>query len=456
MSTNEHIFRAYDIRGKYGIDLDEGFAFKLGQSISKAFGPSIKVVVGRDARNGSNLLSISLIQGLTSSGCEVIDLGLVPSPLVYFGTNHLRGDIGVMVTASHLPPDWNGFKLCNSEGIVISEGTGLEVLRKEFFENLKYKNVRGNLKHYPQIIDEYVKHVSSFITIKKTITVVYDYGNSVTSLVLPNLLKHFPINVREINSEVKRGQPERDSEPTVESLQPLKSAVLKFGADIGIAYDGDGDRVALIDGVGNIYTNGNVLIPLLAKYYLEKQKSGNVVFDITCSTSVSDYIRSIGGKPMTTRVGHSYCANEVKRSSALFGGQYSGHFSFPEMNYADDAIFASFRFLEQLSNSKESLLAMVQKIPKRASTEIFEYIVNDTEKFKIVVKLKEELKKKGVEFDETDGLKIYFDRGWILIRASNTSPIIRVNAEADFDERARGLLETGIKFVSTGVFNNDR
>lgn len=446
-----NIFRAYDIRGIYGSDLFGETAERIGVAACADIGSKGTIVVGMDARESSGVLKSALIEGMTSAGCNVIDIGTVPSPVLYFSAKHLTADRGVIVTASHLPPEWNGFKFCDKGGIVISEGTGLEKIRSAFFEKDAEQGQQGSVVDYREILLDYSSYISGKIRIKKGLKAVFDYGNSVTSLAMGPILQKFPINATEINKEIKQSSPDRTSELTEEALTGLRIAVLEEGADVGIAYDGDGDRVAFVDGKGKILNTGNLIIPIFSNYYLERNPGGAVVYDVTCSDSVSEFIKSRGGRSIITKVGHSYCASEVIKSGAILGGQYSGHMVFPEIGCADDALYASLKMLEILSSSERTLNEMAGKIPQKKATGVFEYKVADSMKFDAVRKISKTIKKAGMQYADIDGLKILTDHGWVLIRASNTSPAIKINAESDTCEEAEALQEYGKNLVKEAI-----
>ncbi|MDP8012686.1 MAG: phosphomannomutase/phosphoglucomutase [Nanoarchaeota archaeon] len=435
------IFRAYDIRGIYGKDLNEDLAEKIGKSIGTFF--QGKIGIGRDVRASSDSLHNSLVKGILSTGSDVIDFGVIPTPTLYFAVRHLKLNGGVIVTASHLPPEWNGFKTCASDGTIISEGFGLERI-KEIYENKRYTSGSGSITK-KSVIEDYIEEISSKININRRIKAVFDFANSVTSLVVPQIAKNLGIDAYFINDDIKT-LPNRPYEPDQNSLSQLSEEVIKRKADVGIAYDGDGDRVGFVDEKGRIFASGNITIPLFAMNYL-KNKKGKVVFDITCSSAVSDFIEKLGGEPVQVRVGHAYCVSEVKKQGAIFGGQYSGHLVFPEMNYSDDAMFPSMKLIEMLSSGNKKLSEYVDMIPVYPTTEIKQIECDDNKKFEVIEKVKGEVKKRNYKFIDIDGVKIIDTDGWVLIRASNTSPIIRVNAEGKTMEKAQALLKLGEELV---------
>lgn len=450
--SEQGVFRAYDIRGIYRKDLDEDVARRIGMAYGKYLGEHGRVAVGRDVRESSQSLADSIATGIAESGVDVVDIGIVPSPIVYFVVKSMGLDGGIMTTASHLPPEWNGFKICDNDGIVISEDTGLKTIREMFLQNRIPSINTGIRSQYNSAITDYIQHVMDLVSISKTLKITMDYGNSVTALVVPELLRKIGIVPKEISKDIKPANPDRDSEPSDESLSNLKEAVLANDSDIGIAYDGDGDRVAFVDETGRVCWSGNTTIPIFAEHYLNKEKGGKVVLDVTCSSAVSDYIRSIGGDPVEVRVGSSFCANEVKRLKALFGGQYSGHTSFPEMNYADDAIFASLKMLEIISQGNK-LSTLVSRIPQYPATRLRNIECDDLLKFGIIEKTTRKAIDLGYLVHQVDGAKIYdkTNGAWVLVRASNTSPLIRINAEGKTSKEAERMQSCGEELVKEAI-----
>ncbi len=451
MKYDINIFRAYDVRGKYGEDLNEDIAFQIGRAFCTFLGMGSNIAVGRDLRPSSESLFKNLVSGILESGCNVMDLGIVPSPLVYFGVKHLKLNAGVMVTASHLPPEWNGFKFCDFRGITLFQDNGLDKIKNIFLERKFLLSKKGNYKKYINIVRDYLEIIMKNIKITKKFRIVLDYGNSVAAFVVPELMKKLGMEIQEINEKLYVNIPNRGSELTEESLEELKNKVIEINADLGIAYDGDGDRVAFVDENGKIYTTGNILIPIFAEHILKSHQGGKIVFDVTCSSAVYDYIKSLGGIPIVTRVGHSYIANAVFENDALMGGQYSGHICFSEFECSDDAIYSSLKMLEILSSTDKRLSDLVSKIPLYETTRIKEIECADQTKFLIIEKVAKIAKNRGYKIVQIDGVKIVTDDGWVLIRASNTSPIIRVNAEGKSAYYAMKMQELGENLVKEAI-----
>lgn len=453
ISESQNIFRAYDVRGIYGKDINENIAQRFGQAFGTLMGKGSKIAVGSDVRLSSDSLKRSLISGLTSVGCSAVDIGEVPSPVLYYAPIRLNLDGGVMVTASHLPPEWNGFKTCDSSGIVLSEGTGLEKVREIFFSEKFSRNSPGKVES-SNLIEDYTNFVSSKISLKKKMRIVLDLANSVASLTAPKILKRLGAEVINIHEELDGRSPNRESEPTEKSLQKLKQKVVESGADMGIGYDGDADRMSLVDELGRVFFSGNILIPIFARSYLSGKQGGKVVMDLTCSSAVEDFVKQNGGKPVVIRVGHSYCSHATKNEHALFGGQYSGHMCFPETSFTDDAIFASIKMVEIISSQDKKLSEIVDEIPKYPASKVAEIHCDDSIKFEVVEKIGERLRKDGYKILNIDGVKAFDkDGGWMLIRGSNTLPVIKVNSEARNEKKMKELFDFGNKIVSEGIKN---
>lgn len=451
ISKND-VFRAYDIRGIYGKDLNEEIAENVGKSFGTFLGDGSKVGIARDVRLSSDSLHDSLVKGLLYAGCQVIDFGLSPTPLLYFGTWYNKLEGGIMITASHLPPEWNGFKLSDKTGITLSDGTGLEKIR-EVFSNGKFKKgSKGRITSIDPIKD-YVNYICSKVKIRSGLKIVFDFANSVTSLVVPKISEKIGEDWIYINKELDGTFPNRASEPSEESLQGLKDKVLEEKADIGIGYDCDGDRVGFVDEKGRIFASGNITIPLLAKYALKDNPGSKIVADVTCSSAMGDYIKKLGGIPIIVRVGHSYCAYEVLKQHALFGGQYSGHLAFPQVNCADDAIFGSLKILEAITLSGNRLSELVDEIPTYFTSKMKEIGCADDIKFEVIKRIAEKVKSMPYKVIDIDGVLLYNDYGRVLIRASNTSPLIRVNAEGKTAKICQEFQDIGENLVSSETKN---
>ncbi len=437
------IFRAYDIRGVYGQELDEEAALLVGKAVGTYAGDGKYVAVGRDVRLSSDSLHEKVVEGIISTGCNVVDFGIIPTPLLYFGVNHENLSGGIMITASHLPPEWNGFKIVKEKGFILSDGTGLENIHNIFTKRAFATATTSGKVADMSILDKYKRFCVENIPPGKRLSVVLDYANSVTSLVAGDIIRKLGFDVHEINKELDGTFPNRASEPSEESLQGLKKEVLERKADIGIGYDGDGDRVAFVDERGRIFASGDVTIPILTKHLMGRKGPGKVVLDVTCSLAMADYLKNLGAEPIVVRTGHGYCVQAVLENNALIGGQFSGHIALPDANCADDAIYASLILLDALVSSSAKLSELVDSVPSYSTTKMELVECPDSEKFGVMEKVRGLARKLDYDKLEIDGVKLIGDDGGVLIRASNTSPFIRISAEGKTKEKAEEFHRTG-------------
>lgn len=439
MTIPEHIFRAYDIRGIYGEDLTEETAKWIGQALGTYIGGTgKKLVVGRDVRLSGPNLENALIEGLLSTSCYVQDIGVVPSPVLYFAIVHYDKDGGAMVTASHNPPKWNGFKLCREKGLLLAQGMGMEEI-KEIAVTKRFKfGPRGKLEKYDEAIGDYSNFVLSKVEIERELKVAVDPGNGTCSLMTPRLFEDAGLSVIAINAEPDGNFPAHLPEPTEETLSELKKIVVKNRADFGIGFDGDGDRALFIDDKGRVISGDTALI-ILAMYYLKKQRGAKVLYEVSCSSSVEDVIKAHGGKPIMSRVGHAYIMDKMIQENATLGGEISSHLYFADMYGFDDALYASLKMAELLSKTEKRLSEIVDSIPRYPSTPVKVYDCPDEKKFKVVEKMTEEFREMGYEIVTIDGVKVIEPEGWFLIRASNTLPQIKMVAEAKTKEKLKQL-----------------
>ncbi|MEM3653519.1 MAG: phosphoglucosamine mutase [Candidatus Bathyarchaeia archaeon] len=443
MDIQEHIFRAYDIRGIYGIDLNENIALRIGKAIPTYLkGDRNKAIVGRDVRLSSETLKNSIIEGLISGGCDVEEIGVVTTPILYFCSAHYRKDVGIMITASHNPPEWNGFKIWTKEGF-ICEGKGMEEFKKIVIEG-KFKEIRlGKLKINAQALIDYETHVLKNVKLEKKLKGVFDPGNGSCSILIPKLYKDAGVEVIALNSEPDGKFPNHPPEPTKEVLNELAKVVLKERADFGVCFDGDGDRCVFVDNKGRIVPSDSILI-LLAEQCLKKYRGAPIVYEVSCSMLVEELINLYGGKPIISRVGHAYIYETMRNSEAFFGGESSGHFYFKELYGFDDALFACLKLIEILSKRNEKFSDIVDSItiyPKFSKN----FDCPDQKKFNVVNSLKEEFISEGKQVITIDGVKVITSNGWFLIRPSNTQPQIRLIAEAKTEEELKKLIKLAEK-----------
>jgi len=430
---NKDIFRQYDIRGIVDKDLtDENV-----ELIGKAYGTYMsdrgvkRVTVGRDIRLSSPRIRDAIIEGINSTGVDVVDLGEVPTPVAYYSYFHLDIDGGIMITGSHNPPEYNGLKVAAGKTSIYGD----EILKLyEIAEKGDFPSGKGSVEKY-NIKEHYIKEVCNKISIKKEINFAIDAGNGAAGLVAPAAFKNLGLNPIELYCKPDGNFPNHHPDPTVdENLEELIRIVKDKKLDIGIAYDGDADRIGIIDNKGNII-RGDILTGILAKDVLSRNKGAKIVFDVKCSQGLEEYINKYGGEPVMWKTGHSLLKNKMKEIGSLFSGEMSGHLFFGENYYGfDDAIFASLKFVEVLSKSDKTFAEMVDEFPKYYSTPEIRAESTEKDKTKIVEKAKEYFTKKHKTIT-IDGVRIVYPDGWGLIRQSNTQPVIVLRFEAKSKDR---------------------
>jgi len=447
---SKYIFRAYDIRGIYGRDLTP----QIAELIGKGFGTYIggvgrNLAVGRDARLGGEELKNALVKGLVSVGCNVIDLGLVPTPVLYWAIAHLHRHGGAMVTASHNPPEWNGFKLCGEKGLIIGQGSGMdkigEIVTKKKFAGAV---ALGTTETYGRILDEYSRFIRGKIKLEGKLRVVLDPGNGASGIIAPQLFRQFGYEVTVLNEELDGRFPSRSPDPSAEALQPLRAEVKTNDADFGVGYDGDGDRSVFVDDKGRILT-GDMVSIIFAKAFIKKARN-RVVYDVSCSMAVEESIRASGGVPLVEKVGRPFMMERVLRENAVFGGERSGHFYFSDIYGIDDGTYASLKMAEIISKSRETLSQMFDAVPKYySSTE--NMACPDEHKFKVTERTKKFFEKLGFKIILIDGVKAYDEEGWVLMRPSNTEPLIRVFVEGKTKRKHAQLLSLARKVLKKEI-----
>ncbi len=419
-------FHAYDIRGIYGNEINEEFAARIADSLTLYLGGSGSVAVGMDVRDSSADLYNVLVERLKSIGNKVHMLGIVPSPAFYFSIAHLKLDGGVMVTASHNPPEYNGFKLCERAGKIIAEGFGMERFKQVFLSGKKAPEASGSAVK-TNVEDIYVDYVKSRARISSSIKIVVDIGNGATFSFSKALCSGLGLNCKFINDVPDGTFPSRPSEPTDQTVGQLKEAVLNEGADLGVAFDGDGDRALFVDEKGKT-VRGDVSFAILAEAY-QQLKNKRAVIEVNFSEAVEEKLKSMGYEVIMSKVGHSYITDLMLNRGALIGGEISGHYYFADMYGLDDAMFAWIKMVEHISNNAVHLSDLVSKIKIPPSSDVITVQVDDAKKDQIISKVSVELGSKAQRVVDIDGIKAYFDDGWVLVRKSNTMPQIKIKSE---------------------------
>ncbi len=445
---NPLIFREYDIRGLAEKDFDEGFARLLGKVHGTTVGAKggSRVAVGRDCRLTSDRYSAAVIEGLLSTGLEVYDIGICPTPLLYFSLFHLDLDGGVMITASHNPSEYNGFKVCLGKETLY----GRQILEiKKGMERNHFKERSGGKSRHYAIIPPYQDHLLRDIKkLARPLNVVLDAGSGVAGPVAPPIARQLGCTVWEIACVPDGTFPIHHPDPTApENLEDLISKVREEKADLGIAYDGDGDRIGVVNEQGNILWGDQLLI-LFSRSILASHPGAVIISEVKCSQNLYDQISQHGGVPIMWKAGHSLIKAKMKETHALLAGEMSGHMFFADRYFGyDDAIYASIRLLELLALATHPLSALLADLPQIVATPEIRVDCPDEKKFEIAERAKEYFRK-HYDIIDVDGVRIKFSEGWGLIRASNTQPALVLRFEAKTPDKLkeyRGIIEDKLK-----------
>ncbi len=432
--VSEDIFKAYDIRGKVGTELNTESVEKIGRAFADWLPKKGLVAVGRDMRSDSASLSKALIEGLRKQGVDVWDIGEVTSDMIYFAVGNYGLSGGAMITASHNPGEYNGIKLCREEAKPIGENSGLLEIKELVSKgDFKEKSKPGSVES-KDIIEEWVEHVLTFIDIDKLrpLKLAVDAGNGMAGKIFPEIEPYLPFEINELFFELDGTFPNHIANPLIlENLADLQKTVTKNKCDAGIAFDGDGDRAVIIDEHG-APLSGSVLTALLAEYFLDKNPGATVLYNAICGRVVPETIEKAGGKAIRTRVGHSFIKNDMRKYGAVLAGEHSGHYYFRDNYMADSGLIAAMIAMYILSIEKRPLSSIVSSLRSK-------YV--QIEETNLEVEDKEAVIKKaakafdGQKQDLLDGLTVYFSDGWFNIRPSNTEPLLRLNAEASSKAR---------------------
>jgi len=437
-SINPQIFREYDIRGIVGKDLTPESVTSIGKAIGTYIrrGNGKNMVLGRDVRSSSVEFCNILSMALNSTGCNVIDIGMVPTPVLYFALHHFNADGGVMITGSHNPPEFNGFKI--SQGFHSLYGKKVQEL-KGLIEVNDFEVGTGTTQQQP-VLAQYMEKICSILEIPRKIKVVVDGGNGCFGIVGPDLLKKLGQTPIELFSQPDGTFPNHHPDPTVsENLTDLIEKVRLENAELGIGFDGDADRIGVVDEKGNILW-GDQLLTIFARDILSRNPGATIVGEVKCSQNLYKDIKKHGGVPVMAAAGHSLIKNKMRETGALLAGEMSGHICFADNYYGfDDAIFAACRVLQIVAQSNTKVSEMLADLPETAYTPEIRIDCPDDQKFKIVRELKEIFREK-YEVIDIDGVRVNFGDGWALIRASNTQPILVFRLEAVTKERLKELV----------------
>jgi phosphomannomutase/phosphoglucomutase len=444
--VNPHIFRQYDIRGVVGRDVTADVAESIGRAfaslaIRRRGRPSLTLAVGRDNRLSSDEIAAAVRRGMTAAGVRVVDVGLVPTPVHSFAVAHLGLDGGLQVTGSHNPPQYNGFKMTLAGGSLY--GDAIQEIRRMIAEG-DYESGEGAVEER-EIMDEYVRVVSGKFRIERPIKVVVDCGNGTGSVVAVRLLEALGENVEVVPlfCESDGTFPNHHPDPVVDkNLVDIIAKVKEVGADLGVAFDGDADRIGAIDDRGEI-VRGDTLLLLYGLDLTEKRGPGQkVVFDVKCSQALPEVLERAGGVPLMSATGHSLIKKRMKEEGSLLSGELSGHIMFGDDYYGfDDALYGACLLIDIVARRGRPLSEWIAEFPQFVSTAELRYPATEETKFPIVERATAHFKKDHDVID-VDGARVLFGDGWGLIRASNTEPVLVARYEARTPERLEEIRST--------------
>ncbi|MFC1632554.1 phosphomannomutase/phosphoglucomutase [Patescibacteria group bacterium] len=450
------IFRAYDIRGVYPDTLDEKAVRQIALAYADLLPEAHTFVVGRDYRGSGPALQEAVVQALREKGRNVIDIGTTATPVFYFAIAHYKHPAGIMITGSHNPKNENGLKLNKNDAFPVYGEIGIYDMRDQIaadkYEDFSAEPTGEVIQFDP--LEDYMEDVVGRINLKKPLKVVLDIGNGAGADIPRRVFEKLGCEVTAMYEDPDPDFPNHPADPYIaETLVDLQKEVKKQGADVGFGYDGDADRAGLVDKNGTILT-GEQVLHLLTKQALEaNDNKGEIVVEVRTSKALIEDLEKQGGDVTITRAGHAYILKEVMERKAIFGGEITGHLYFPYTYYPyDDAIFATAKLAEIVAEKDAEFPAYVESLPKLvASPEIFIDSPDDV-KFKAIEKFVELVKEKGYDFLDIDGARVEMENGWALVRASNTTPTIKVRFEADTEENLKQIMdEIGALMKEAGI-----
>ncbi len=450
MKISSYIFREYDIRGKVGADFTEEVVRAIGQ----AYGTIIRrqggkrVVCGRDGRLSSPKLQQALIEGIRSTGVSVLDIGITPTPVMYFSLFTLeKVDGGIQVTGSHNPPEFNGLKICVGKTTLYGEKI------KEIARIIELEDFASGKGSWEEVnaLELYLDYLKKNIQLSRKLKVALDCGHGVCSLTAPELFSALGCEVHPLFCEVDGNFPVHFPDPVVpENLKYLKEKVQTEKCEVGFGYDGDGDRLGVVDERGNIIWGDELLI-IFAQELLKNYPGAKIIAEVKCSRVLFSKIKELGGQPIMWKTGHSLIKNKMKEEEALLAGEMSGHLFFADRWFGfDDGVYASLRLAEIISQLESPLSSLLSDLPIRYATPEIRLECPDEVKFRIVAELVQTFKKLDYDVIDIDGARIEFPEGWALVRASNTQPVLVLRFEAnspEFLEKLKDLVFTHLKEI---------
>lgn len=437
------IFRSYDIRGIYPKQINENTAYLVGKVFVNYIGAK-DLVVGRDMRLSSPALLKELCRGITEAGCNIHDLGQIPTEMIYFAVGRDNYDGGIMITASHNPKEYNGLKLIKKEGNNFSMVRGKDIYGPIKNNKVLPSQIKGKIKKI-DLTKDYVDYISSFFNLKsvKPFKVVVDAGNGMAARIVPLLEKRAPIEIIPLNFKIDGSFPNHPSNPLEEGVtRQASEKIIKEKADFGFIFDGDADRVFLLDENGNL-VRSDVTILLLAQYFLPKEPHAGIVYNTICSKAVPELVEKWGGRAFKSKVGFVNVREEVIKNNAIMGGELSGHYCFKDNFYGDSALMALFILLLVLSKTEKKVSELAKELTLYAKASEINF---ETEKKDLILdKIKEKYSDARQEY--LDGVTIEYDNWCFNLRPSNTEPLIRLTIEADNEELLKEKKKEVMDFV---------
>lgn len=425
------LFKAYDIRGVVPGELTPEIAYRIGRALVLTLSPH-EVVVGRDMRVSGPELSASLIEGIRDQGANAVDIGMVSTDALYFAVGRYEYAAGVMITASHNPAEYNGFKICKEEARALSLDEGIGDIRDLVVAN-QFAEPSGNRGSLAErdILSDYADFLLAQIATSaiRPLRIAIDAGNGMAGMTVPRVFDRLPCEIIPLYFEPDGTFPNHEANPIEpENIKDLQRTVLEQSCDLGVAFDGDADRMFLIDERGQ-FIGGDMTTAMVSVVMLKRHPGTAIVYNLICSRSVPETIDENGGRPIRSRVGHSYIKATMRKEDAIFGGEHSGHFYFRENWYADSGLLALLKVLELVSEAGTSLSAILRPLDTRVRSGEINTEVSDPPA--VIAQIEKTYASQGATIDHLDGLTAGFPDWWFNLRSSNTQPLLRLNVEAE-------------------------
>jgi len=432
------LFKAYDVRGIVPTELNADLAYAIGRGLAATMQPDT-VAVGRDMRVSGPMIAGALIDGLLDGGCDVVDLGMVSSDALYFAVGKFGYPAGVMVTASHNPAEYNGLKFCKAEARAMSLDTGLAEIRDAIIAGVAASPpaARRGTVTKREVLDDFAAHMRTLVDLSglRPLKIAVDAGNGMAGVTVPRVFAGLPVEIIPLFFELDGSFPNHEANPIEpQNIVDLQRAVVENGCDFGVAFDGDADRMFLVDEHGT-FVGGDMTTAMVAVELLRRNPGAAIVYNLICSRSVPEVILEHGGRPLRSRVGHSYIKELMREEDAVFGGEHSGHFYFRDLWYADSGMLALLTAIRLVSDAGQPLSKVLAPLDRRVRSGEINSEVADPKGRTAAVE--NHFRAQGATVDHLDGVTIEFPDWWCNLRSSNTQPLLRLNVEAD----TRELLE---------------